>query len=230
MFFLLIIKIIGMQYNKFGEKKHIIIGAVYPEKPIKKNKNFGNILILLNFQYHYGIEWKKFSFNHKIPCYLEKFFREILGLKKIDLRDLCLKRGNIVKNLKITIFLEKNMMFASKNFICNYFVPFLKKELVVHDFIKYQQVYSRICEKNILKRILTIDLFSKEIEKLTYQEVGKIKYSKEFILKSIPQYCNNSKNILILKDITDINIENFNLLFLLFKWISKKKENFLRHF
>ena len=71
-----------MNYDKFSENKHIIIGEIHSEKPVKKDTNCGTIFLLLKFQFNYGIEWKKFSSNHKIPCYLEKFVGEILGVKK----------------------------------------------------------------------------------------------------------------------------------------------------
>ena len=81
------------------------------EKPFKKNKNLGNIVIFWNFFSMNNTKWKSFFLKTKSNSILEMHFEKILNLNKIDFRDLCLKRGKIVRKLFIRIFSKKKIKF-----------------------------------------------------------------------------------------------------------------------
>ena len=193
------------------------------EKPFKKNKNLGNIVIFWNFFSMNNTKWKSFFLKTKSNSILEMHFEKILNLNKIDFRDLCLKRGKIVRKLFIRIFSKKKLNFFSINIFNKFLFGIFKKDFVFINWNRHQKIRIKLHEKITVKALIKINLICGEINKFLLRNKAESKNKEEVIFDQVDQPFNKKKMILFGQRFSDFSINKKNLILYLNAWCQKKK-------
>jgi len=208
------------------ENSHKISLEICTERTIRKTSNKGNVLFFVNNLDISKKYWKNRAVK-KILCEkFQKIRNRTLDKIRVDARDLCIKRGKIFKNLKFKIYFEKKLNFKLLSFF--YKIPFslVNKHLVLRNGVKYTKKYLEVYQDKNKKNLPGIFELSSEICKKKYYKLQNMKKSIKFVT-----FFNNSKfktNILaFFLDQFDKEILKTFLIFYLYKWCCKKKENFL---
>jgi hypothetical protein len=197
------------------------------EKPFQK-KNLGSVFVVASFYHSKNYEWKNISYEKNKYYLPEPFFRKILNVKKLDLRDLCLKRGKVTKNLKLTVFFDENIKFDFINFFYNYSFNGIKKDLILKKWKIYINKYTWINEKAVTKGFIKDNSFSLEITKIKYK-----KFKKSQVFRGFNQSVEKigfkwKKNFFIIHDFSNQKNKNSNLIFCILKKCFKKKKILLK--
>lgn len=219
-------------WNKLKTKTFIdhnfkFILEVTSEKPIQK-KNLGGVFVFFSFYHSKNYEWKNISYEKNKYYLLEPFFRKILNVKKLDLRDLCLKRGKVIKNLKLTVFFEENIKFDFINFFYNTSFNGIRKDLILKKWKIYINKYNWISEKAGTKGFLKENSFSLEITKIKYKKFKKSQVLGEINLSVEKIGLKWKKKFFIIHDLSNQKKKNSNLIFCILKKGFKKKKIFLK--
>lgn len=196
------------------------------ERTIRKRSNCGNVLFFVNNLDISKKNWKNRATKKILLEKLQKIRNRTLDKIRVDSRDLCIKRGKIFKNLKLKIYFQKKLNFKLLSFF--YKIPFslFNKHLVFKNCIKYPKKYLEVYQDKKIKNLPAIFEMGIEIFKKKYYNPQNTRKSKKFVT-----FFNNAKiktNILaFFLDYSDKEILKTFLIFYLYKWCCKKKENFL---
>jgi len=219
-------------WNKLKTKTFVdhnfkFILEVTSEKPIQK-KNLGGVFVFVSFYHSKNYEWKNISYEKNKYYLLEPFFRKILNVKKLDLRDLCLKRGKVIKNLKLTVFFDENIKFDFINFFYNYSFNGIKKDLILKKWKIYINKYTWINEKAVTKGFIKDNSFSLEITKIKNKKFKKSQVIRGFNPSVEKIGFNWNKKFFIIHDFSNQKNKNSNLIFCILKKCFKKKKIILK--
>jgi hypothetical protein len=208
------------------ENSYKISLEICTERTIRKTSNIGNVLFFVNNLDISKKNWKNKAIK-KILCEkLQKIRNRAFDKIRVDARDLCIKRGKIFKNLKFKIYFEKKLNFKLLSFF--YRIPFslVNKHVVLKNGVKYTKKYLEVYQDKNKKNLPGNFELSCEIYKKKYYKLQNMRKSIKFVTIFI-----NSKfktNILaFFLDQFDKEILKTFLIFYLYKWCCKKKENFL---
>ena len=213
-------------YSSINDSLFRIYFTVSTEKPNKIKKNLGDLNILCNIFRGDSTKWKVVKNMKQIPQYLETLFEKTLNISKFDQRDLCVKRGKLLRIIRLKIFFEDKNKFYLRKFI-SYF-PFYNKKKSLR--IKWWDKSSKKClelyEKNMLKG------FSKKL--ITSVQVGKIKYNQfgnpmdinQIIFNSYFNGMKKKKYLLLKTDLFETKSSRSDLVSFFYKSCISKLRNF----
>jgi len=211
-----------LRHGNFGNDNYKFIFETNTEKPLKKCQNFGNILIYTSFCNQNNLIWKNGVLKKKIPKIFEINFKKY---KKFDLRDLCLKRGLILRKLEMKIFIFKKLKFDFLKLLYRFSFISLKKDLVFKNRKFFFSKNPNLKEKTQLKGFFQTNILNNSINKISFKNFKK--KSKEIILNLYSESPTMQENFLIKTNFQDIKIDNFDLFILLRNLALKKMFFFL---
>lgn len=204
-------KVVSMTDHSKYEKKIGINLEMSTEKPTKKNKNIGNIFYFLNFYDIYQQKWKNSGIESEKFYRFDQIFKKSININRIDLRDLCLKRGRLLRNIKIKIYIEKILKFKDIEFFIRFSLGFSQKNLIPRTWDIFAEKYAKIKEKAKAKGFLRKVKVLRSIRKLFNKGIKNSNKSPEMI--PIFNYINikQKKNLFLITGSTDRIINKFNI-------------------
>lgn len=214
-------------HSKYGGEIGINL-EMSTEKPTKKNKNIGDIFYSLNFFNIYQQKWKNSSMESEKFYRFDQIFKKFININKIDLRDLCLKRGRLLRNIKIKIYIEKILKFKDIDLFIRFSLGFSQKNLISRTWDIFVEKYAKIKEKVKAKGFLRKVKVLRSIRKLLNKSIKNSNKSSEII--PILNYINifQKKNLFLITGSNDCIVNKFNIMFKLINSDYFKKILFLK--
>ena len=199
---------------------------IFTERSVEKGQNCGGIFFFLNNLDIYKKKWKKASVKRNLSEQFEKIKNRLLNKIQLDTRELCVKRGKILKNLKLKIFFEKKLNF--KLFHLFYKIPFslFNRHLILKNRVEFLVDYPELNQEKIIKNFPNILKIGTEIYKKEYRKPFNIEKSRKLIVNLDISYLRNN-NLTFISDLYDRKIYQIFLIFNIYKWCCKKKRIFL---
>ena len=217
---------------KFQKKDHHLKQNIFrisfdesTRKPLKPGQNIGNVFFFANFYNQSDSIAESGLLEKKTSMLLLNTFKKLRNVKYFDLRDLCIKRGKIIRKLSIKIFFNEKITFELIKFFHRFSFTCLKKELAFAYFNKIPKQNLELMEKTSLKGLLNMNIISGIIDKINNQNLKKKKH--ELFLNFRDSHLIKRKKVIVRSDYSDIKFENCNLTRFLLELANNKKLSFL---
>ena len=202
-----------LKHGYIGNDGYRFILENSTEKPVKKCHNCGNILIYFSFCNQNSLIWKNGISGKKILRIFHNNFKKFKNLKKFDLRDLCIKRGSILRKLEMKIFIYKKLKFDFLKSFINFSFISLNKDFVFKNLI--------LKEKTRLKGIFHTNVLNSNINRISLKNFKK--NTSDIISSFYTEIPNIPRNFLIKTNFQDSKIEYCELFFSFSNLACKKK-------
>ena len=217
---------INRSFHLLVEKPFEVSIEIFTERSVKKSQNCGGVFFFLNNLDIYEKKWKKTSVKRNTSEQCEKIKNRLLNKIHLDTRELCIKRGKIVRNLKLKIYFEKKLNFRLFNLFNKIPFSLFNRQLVFKNQLNCLIKYAELNQKKIVKNFLSLLKIGTEIYKKDYRKPLNIEKSRKLIINlDSSKLANNGLTFIF--DLYNGKICQTILLFNIYKWSCKKKGIFL---